>query len=240
MKALLVLTLTFSCLVLARTQYRSKNNHCPNKSINDLNFLLIGEYEKTKSLLDLKKKILKDRLKEKYFINDYKISYQFATQSLLFEYTCSRALLKAEVMREGSLGKSYSAILTENGKLLDPSYEVVLRAENKIEKDLPDFVLPISLSQSKVPKEVAQLVATLGEEQKKSLAEVIVDDKKELTMIFSILDRPASVFLGQYRWKKKIKKLNDILAFMKKKKTVPSVINMTNDKKVVVKFSDTI
>jgi hypothetical protein len=59
-------------------------------------------------------------------------------------------------------------------------------------------------------------------------------------MIFSINRKPSSAFLGSDYWSEKVEKLTKVIDFMKKKKKIPSVINLTNSKKIVVKFPDSI
>ena len=54
----------------------------------------------------------------------------------------------------------------------------------------------------------------------------------------SVGRKPSSAFLGKEYWDEKVAKLGSIMNVMKSKKTIPAVINLTNAKKVVVKFTD--
>ena len=87
---------------------------------------------------------------------------------------------------------------------------------------------------------MTHLALTFDHSFKDSLSEIILDDDKKLTMIFSINRRPSSAFLGSDFWNQKVEKLAKVIEYMKKKNTIPAVINLTNSKKIVVKFSDTI
>ena len=59
-----------------------------------------------------------------------------------------------------------------------------------------------------------------------------------LTIILSLDGNPSSAFLGDDEWTLKAVKLQKILKFLGAKEKTPSVINLTNSKKVVVKFND--
>jgi hypothetical protein len=48
--------------------------------------------------------------------------------------------------------------------------------------------------------------------------------------------RTTSVFLGMDLWETKLEKLTKIISYVEKSQKYPSTINLTNAKKVVVKF----
>ena len=72
---------------------------------------------------------------------------------------------------------------------------------------------------------------------RKYLSEMIVSESKDLTVIFSYKGRPSSVFIGKEQWPEKNEKLVRLLKYMLEKEQMPTTINMTNLKKVVVKFA---
>jgi hypothetical protein len=73
---------------------------------------------------------------------------------------------------------------------------------------------------------------------RKTLSEVILGTRGNLTIILSLKGRPSSAFLGKDSWTEKTLKLQKIIRFLGEKKKTPSIINLTNSKKVVVKFND--
>ena len=91
---------------------------------------------------------------------------------------------------------------------------------------------------NRIQQRVTKLIKNMDLQLRKKLAEVIVSDIKELTVILSIDGRPSSVFMGADNWGEKVKKLQKIVKYMKLKNRIPSIINITNTKKVVVKFND--
>ena len=210
---------------------------CPSKVVGRLTLTLIKEFEKNRSLLDVKKKIVDEKLEEKYYLSSYKIDYDPLQKMIKFQYDCPKALMKVQIYKKDG-DEFYTAILVDNGKLYDPTYEVLLRAEKKILKELPHMAIPASLINSKVHKKLTSLLNDLGSPFLKRVSEVILSEKEELTIILSIGRKPSSAFLGKDYWTEKVEKLNGIVDYMAKKKTIPSVINLTNSKKVVVKFPD--
>ena len=75
---------------------------------------------------------------------------------------------------------------------------------------------------------------------RKRISEVILNKNGELTIILSLRGQPSSVFLGNTLWEEKTNKLFKIVKYMRKKRKIPAIINLTNSKKVVVKFTDKI
>ena len=222
-----------------KIHYRTVFGQCPSKVVGRLTLTLIKEFEKKKSLLDVKKKIVDEKLEEKYYLSSYKIDYNPLEKMIRFQYDCPKALMKVQIYKNDG-EEFYTAILVDNGKLYDPTYEVLLRGEKKITKDLPHLAIPADLINSKVHKKLTSLLNNLGQKFVNRISEVILSEKEELTIILSIGRRPSSAFLGSEFWNEKVEKLNSIVNYMAKKTTIPSVINLTNSKKVVVKFPDTI
>jgi hypothetical protein len=220
-----------------KIHYRTVFGQCPSKVVGRLTLTLIKEFERNRSLLDIKKKIVNEKLEEKYYLSSYKIDYNPLEKMIKFQYDCPKALMKVQIYKKDG-EEFYTAILVDNGKLYDPTYEVLLRAEKKITKELPHMAIPASLINSNVHMKLTSLLNGLGEKFNKRVSEVILNENEELTIILSIGRKPSSAFLGKEYWTEKIEKLNNIVDYMSEKKTIPSVINLTNSKKVVVKFPD--
>jgi hypothetical protein len=225
--------------LIDKLKYKTFFNKCPSKIGGKLTLTLIREFEKNNSLKDVKSLIVNDKLDEKYFLSNYKINYDPLQNKLNFNFECPEALMKVQIYKTNG-DEYYTAILVDSGKLVDPTYEVLLRGEKKLEKKLPELALPVSALDDDIHRRVTELVASLTPDFRKNISEIIISENKELTMILSIRRRPSSVFLGKDYWSEKVGKLVKVVAYMRKKKSVPSIINLTNSKKIVVKFSDTI
>jgi len=238
MSSLLLSPVTHSAISKEKkVKYRTSFGSCPSRTAGTLTLQLIKVFERSHSLRDMKVKIVKEKLKDKYFISDYKINYDPLRDQLNFKFGCPEPLMKVQIFKKGGL-ESYEAILVETGELFDPTYEVLLRAENKLTKPLPFLALPVEEMDKKLQKQVADLVTKMDFKVRRKLSEVILDENKELTMILSSKNRASSVFLGKEDWNGKVKKLEKIVSYMGKKRKVPTIINLTNAKKVVVKFND--
>lgn len=222
-----------------KIHYRTMFGQCPSKVVGRLTLSLIKEFEKEQSLLAVKKKIVDEKLEEKYYLSSYAISYDPLQKMIKFNYDCPKALMKVQIYKENG-EEFYTAILVDNGKLYDPTYEVLLRAEKKIKKDLAHLAIPAELLSTDVHKKLTSLINELNQDLVSKISEVILSEKEELTIILSIGRKPSSAFLGKDFWTEKLGKLSNIVGYMAKKKTIPSVINLTNSKKVVVKFPDKI
>jgi hypothetical protein len=222
-----------------KTHYRSTFGNCPSKAVGRLTLTLMKEFEKKQSLLDVKKVIVENKLEEKYFLSSYNIKYNPLHRMLRFNYECPKPLMKVQIYKKDG-EEFYTAILVDSGDLVDPTYEVLLRAEKKIKGKLPHMAVPYKLINSEIHKKLASLFNGLGTKFVGNISEVILNEKKELTIIMSVNRRPSSAFLGKDYWSEKVGKLKDIISYMQEKKSIPAVINLTNSKKIVVKFSDTI
>ena len=215
-------------------KYRTFFGNCPSRTAGTLTLKLVKEFEKNKSLYDVKEMILQEDLKEKHFIASYKVNYNPLKDLLKFKF---KPLTKVQVYKDGGLD-SYEAILVDDGELYDPTYEVILREEKKLKGNLPSLALPVKLIDKAKRLEITDLIHEMGPEIQKMTSEIILDNSNDLTIILSINGSPTSTFFGNEQWSEKVEKLQRLLAHMKTKKKIPTVINMTNLKKVVVRFSD--
>lgn len=222
-----------------RIKYKTYFDKCPSQVGGKLTLLLIKEFEKNNSLKDVKEKILSEKLDEKFFLSEYKIQFDPLKNKLKFHFECPEALMKVQIYKTNG-DEFYTAVLVDTGKLVDPTYEILLRAEKKLTGKLPDLALPVGSLDDKTHLVVTDLISSLDKDFRDKISEVIVNENKELTIILSINRRPSSVFFGKDYWGEKVGKLVKVVDYMKTKKSVPAIINLTNSKKIVVKFSDTI
>lgn len=223
----------------AELSYRSYLGKCPTRPAGTMALQVVKTFEQSQSLRDVKQKIVDEKWSDKYFVSDYKIQYDPFSKTLNLNLNCPEPLMKVQVYKSGST-ESYEAILVDNGQLFDPTYEVLLRSEKKLNHPLPYLALPVGDMEDRVQKDLTGIVKDMRPELRKKLSEVILNDSKELTIILSISGHPSSVFLGPDEWKDKIVKLGKIVNYMELKEKIPSIINLTNSKKVVVKFKDKI
>ncbi len=220
-----------------KLQYRTSFGNCPSRSSGSLALKLVKEFERNYSLRDIKKTIIKHKLKDKHFLSDYAISYNPVKSFLNIKFDCPSPLMKVQLYKNDGT-ESYEALLVSNGQLFDPTYEVLLRTEKKIKGDLPYLALPVGKIENDLQQEITNIFKILPVNFREKVSEIIISDKNDMTIILSIKGKPSSVFIGNKGWVDKIKKLKKIVSYLNEKKRVPAVINLTNAKKVVVKFSD--
>lgn len=234
--SLLISTTAFASKRLAKkVDYKTYFGECPSNVAGKLTLELVKTFEETKSLKSVKELIVKNKLADKYFLSEYKISYDPIKDRIKFNYNCPTPVMKVQIYKDNG-DEFYTAILADNGKLLDPTYEVLLRSEKILKNKLPHLAIPVKALDSKLHEDITRLVSKIDYAFRKKISEVIVNENSELTIILSVHNRPSSAFLGKDYWSDKVKKLEKIIGFMKKKKRIPTVINLTNTKKVVVKF----
>lgn len=217
--------------------YRSNLGKCPTRPAGTMALQVVKTFEQSHSLRDVKLKIVNEKWSDKYFVSDYKISYDPFSKVLDLNFNCPEPLMKVQLYKNGS-ADSYEAILVDNGQLYDPTYEALLKSEKKLTHDLPYLALPVGEMEDKVQSDVTALVKDMRPGLRSKLSEVILNDNKELTIILSVNGHPSSVFLGPDDWGEKMGKLDKIVNYMELKEKVPAIINLTNSKKVVVKFKD--
>src|SRR5690606_5047571 len=137
MKLLFILCILFPMLsysavnVPERVKYRTYIGYCPSKSGGELSLLLMDKFNETHSLQAVKELIIEDKLDSRYFLSEYKVQFDPLQNLMKIDINCPKAVMKVQITRESG-DEFYTAILADNGKLLDPNYEVLLRGEKKI------------------------------------------------------------------------------------------------------------
>jgi len=217
--------------------YRSNLGKCPTRPAGTMALQVVKTFEQSNSLRDVKLRILNEKWADKYFVSDYKITYDPFSKVLDLNFNCPEPLMKVQIYKNNGT-ESYEAILVDNGQLFDPTYEALLRSEKKLTHDLPYLALPVGEMEDKVQADVTTLVKEMRPSLRLKLSEIILNDNKELTIILSVNGHPSSVFLGPDEWGEKMVKLDKIVNYMELKEKIPAIINLTNSKKVVVKFKD--
>lgn len=197
------------------------------------------EFEKNRSLKDVKEKILNEKLDEKYFLSDYKISYNPIINTLRINLNCPEPLAKVQVYKSNG-EEHFSAILASNAKTYEPHYENLMKAEKRLNYNLPLLAISMDQMEGSAPTDLASFIKKMESELRKQISEIIVNKNNDLTIIFALGGKATSVFMGADLWEEKLTKLSKIVGYVGKNKRYPSSINLVNSKKVVVKFSDKI
>lgn len=226
----------FSANILSKElTYKIKNYSCPTKAVGDLTLRLMDVFERDHSLKDLKMSIVKNKYEEKFFLQDYEIKFNPIENNILFTYYCPKPLLKIEIF--DSLGiKTFGGALVSNGEIYKEVFLKLLEKEQKKPLNIPYLSIPHEKINGDITKEIAQLYLTLNKSNKKKVSEIILNQNLELTLILSASNRVASAFLGIENWTEKMSKLQKILDHFATSGKLPSLVNLTNPKKVVVKF----
>ena len=217
--------------------YRTFIGECPSKSSTSFAMIVMKEFEKKHSLKNVKEKILNEKLDEKHFLSDYRINYNPIIKTLRINLECPEPLVKIQVYKPNG-DEHYSAILGDNGKMYDPGYENLMKAEKKLTNNLPLLAISMKQLEGDAPTELARFIKLMEKGLRDQVSEIIMNKNNELTIVFALGGKATSVFMGADLWEEKLTKLSKIVGYVQKNKRYPGSINLVNSKKVVVKFSD--
>ena len=222
-----------------QVNYRTYFGDCPSKSSGNFAMLVIKEFEKNQSLKQVKEKILSEKLDEKHFLSDYKISYNPVINNLKIKLECPEPLARVQVYKSNG-EEHFSAILAANSKTYDPAYENLIKAEKKLTSPLPNMVISMDQLEGEIVFQLTGFIQLMDKDLRNQISEIIISKSNDLTIIFSLGRKATSVFMGADFWEEKLTKLSKIVGYVSKNKRYPSSINLVNAKKVVVKFTDSI
>lgn len=223
-----------------KLKYHTSFGKCPSEVAGKLSLKLSKIFSDSSSLADLKKNIINEKLEERYFLSKYKIQFNPIKNKLYVKLDCPEVIVKVHLVKEGGL-EGYDALLMSDGQLFDATYEVLLNSQNKKRQSLPYLSIPVGYSANKKQmKKISSLIQLLKKDfRKKYLSEIILSDDKSLLLVLSSGKKPTTVFFGKNLWSEKIIKVQKVFNYMKKKQKSPSIVNLTNLKKIVVKFNHT-
>ena len=219
--------------------YRTYFGECPTKSSSNFALLVMKEFEKKHSLKDVKEKILHEKLDEKHFLSDYRISYNPVIKTLKVNLECPQPLVKVQVYKSNG-EEHYSAVLGDNAKMYDPGYENLMKAEKRLTTNLPLLAISMKQLEGDAPTNLASFIKLMEKDLRTQISEIIINKNNELTIVFALGGKATSVFMGADLWEEKLVKLTKVIGYVQKSKRYPGSINLVNSKKVVVKFSDKI
>jgi hypothetical protein len=220
-------------------QYKTYFGTCPSKSSGIFALTVMREFEKEHSLKTVKERIIKEKLDEKYFLSDYRISYNPVIKTLRVSLECPEPLAKVQVYKANG-EEHYSAILGDNAKLYEPQYENLMKMDKKLTHNLPLLAISTEQLSGDAPTNLAHFIKLMEVDLRSQISEIILSKNNDLTIVFALGRKATSVFLGAELWDDKLTKLHKIVGYVTKSKRFPSSINLVNMKKVVVKFSDKI
>ncbi|MBF0207156.1 MAG: hypothetical protein HQK53_09730 [Oligoflexia bacterium] len=190
--------------------------NCPVRLTSILTSNLVDEFKVGMSLMDVKKKILEENLQKKNFISLYNIKYNPLAQLLEFFYDCPAPLSRVSVY-EREWSELYRAILGNNGKLYDPTYEIILREEKKLNQELPVLALPLGEVDKSLQSQITTIMKGTKFKYKNFITEYLINQDKELTIILSYNGSPITTFFGSNVWEQKIYKLERIIEYLRSK-----------------------
>ena len=217
--------------------YRTYIGECPSKSSTSFAMIVMKEFEKKHSLKDVKEKIISEKLDEKHFLSDYRISYNPVIKTLRINLECPQPLVKVQVYKSNG-EEHYSAILGDNTKMYEPGYENLMKAEKKLTVNLPLLAISMQQLEGDAPTNLVQFIKRMNKELRNQISEIIVSKNNDLTIVFALGGKATSVFMGADLWEEKLTRLSKIVNYVHKSKRYPGSINLVNSKKVVVKFSE--
>jgi hypothetical protein len=219
--------------------YKTYIGECPSKSSANFALIVMKEFEKNQSLKMVKEKILKDKLDEKHFLSDYRISYNPVIKTLRLQLECPQPLMKVQVYKSNG-NEHYSAILGDNAKLYDPGYENHMKIEKKLTMNLPLLAISMKQLEGDAPTNLVHFIKLMEKDLRGQISEIILSKNNDLTIVFALGGKATSVFMGADLWEDKLTKLAKIIGYVQQNKRYPGSINLVNSKKVVVKFSESI
>lgn len=219
-----------------KMKYRTFFGSCPVKNTGKLAIKLAKSFEQNKSLMKLKKEHLSPEVADENFLSSYQVKYNPFENKLNFYFDCPKPLLKVQIFDKNKDLRDQK-ILVDNSRLFDPDYEKLLKGDKKLKKNLPLLALYQEPNEN-LNKKIAQLMSEFDGKFRNKISEMIVGESSEMTIILSVIGQPSSVFLGTENWNEKVNKLVKLVEYMEKKRKIPAIVNLTNAKKVVVKFSE--
>ena len=115
----------------------------------------------------MKEKIIKDGLQEKFFLSEYNAVYNPLGKKVSIQIDCPRPLFKVQVFQDSGRD-SYESLLVEGGKLVDPTYEIILRTDKKLTRTLPFLGMPAKYVKAGLEKEITRLYSLTDKNLKKN------------------------------------------------------------------------
>ncbi len=240
LKILFVFSFTLSASALVENfhelSYKTNFGNCPSKTSGSAALEILEVFRKDKSLLQTKKYIEKNKLREKYYLKTYDIEFNPVTQKVALSFTCPIPIARVQVFKKDGT-QQFHSVLSINGLRIDPNYENVLRNEKKITRDLPVVSMEYSELTEQKLKDITRLLKNIDEKLRNKISDVVFDSDQKLVFVMTNHNHAISAFLGKSDWKNKSAKLLKTIEYFDRKKKHPKFVKFLNSQKVVVNFS---
>lgn len=232
----LILSYPTQAAISEKVKYKTSFNNCPSRSAGKFAMRILKTFERERSLYDVKSDIKDNFLTDKHFIKNYSIKLNPMENTIDIDLSCPKPLLRVVLMDSEAEGE-FQSVLVEDGNLFDPTYETLLLGEKKINSALPTLAISKNDLNDEIRKNISELIQIFGFENHNKISEVIFDKGEVLTFILSLNKKPVSVFMGTGNFEEKTRKLRRLIGYVESNQKQPTVINLVNLKKVVVKFA---
>lgn len=223
------------------TSYKSLFGACPTKAASQFALIIAKNFEETKSLRKIKEQIVNGQLQDKYFISNYGVKLDPIKNRVTIKLECPTPMYRITFYGDGlnSVKDHDDLILANNGNFYNKIFQEMLEEEGKAINKLPVLALPENRFGQELKGDLQSVSRRIYMTNfDKNLTEMIINRDETLTLILSINQKPISVFMGKQDWGAKIDKLTRIVDHFASQSRIPSIINITNVKKIVVKFSE--
>ncbi len=212
-------------------------SHCPIRTGTKFKSFVTLSFSKKPSLWDLKKEIIESSMDKNLFISKYEIDYSPMYKKIDIKIECPRPFMKLQVYKNSQNKNSLqsSSILVEGGMLYDTTYEAFLREDKKLLSDLVYFNSDKELSKEYLVN-VISFYKKLPFNFKDRISEFFVNSEGDLIVILSVELKPVSILFGLDNWSEKLNSALRVLNSLERKNKVPRMMNLSNPKKVIVKF----
>src|SRR6187551_2424803 len=94
---LLISNISWSVYPKPLINYKTSFGNCPSRTAGALTLALVKIFEEKQSLKSLKENIVQEKVMEKYYLSDYRVSYDPLEKLLRLNFECPRPLMKVDL-----------------------------------------------------------------------------------------------------------------------------------------------
>ena len=111
-------------------------------------------------LSDVKKEDYQREVGLVHFISSYEIKFNPVKKFLDIKLDCPIPLMRVQIYKSNGQ-ESYEALLVDNGKLFDPTYEEILENDRKLQYDLPSLAIPVEKANEKNQNQLVNIIKAM-------------------------------------------------------------------------------
>jgi hypothetical protein len=235
-KVIFLCSLFYGSVCFSGIRYEVQTNLCPKSHVQHLINKIKRSYDEHQSLYDLKKQFLSENWSTQYFLSFYKIEYFPFVKKVAVQLDCSQPLFRVHFKQNSH--ELYEKTLAENGQLYDPNYEYLYYKDQDVPVQLSYLTIDEKHRENKIFFiQIKNLVKTQKVFFQKYIAEAIFDEGDSLTFIIRHSQGSSVAYLGKSDWNKKLHILKKMMMNFEMQGQIPVLMNVSNLKKVVVKFT---